>query len=468
MYAINFEHIGAKVLEYIKLNPVERRDYRKERGITTGDFFEGLRPVLVKDKDQLCPGEVQDVLGISRCMFIRKNKKGYWGERKNRMGVDASRVNQIIEEQANLISVSEFYHMLQSEMWYAGKERFRKEFGHLYESGLNGQTQYLNLKNSLKAMHWLRRRKDVVENWKTLYDLNRESGLNLSVVGVYRHYNPMIEIGELKVEVVGKYDSDGKKIGFERKIPLSEYKRVLEVEKRTVITNQVGVTTTQIASIMDLHRDTVGRWVKAAVDCGVVKPLKHTYSKNRGMYDNYLLDPQDADLFIERKLSGYRALIRTKQEEMFLSGNIDPNPIPHIHVVRRSVERKLWGRTAQGCNRSFDILLQLYGPFIFDGVMDSLTGVRPEDKRAVITYALHEAILQTDSRTVREDIVPMVLSIAKQRQKEEAASFMSGDKGWNNPDNGTLVGILNDEGAFSTLRKKNGRYIVPISESVFA
>jgi DNA-binding CsgD family transcriptional regulator len=296
---------GRKSLDYLLLSPDERINYRVERGISLKEWYGSLAPEPfegeVKRKD-LCR-----LLGISPEKFYTLDKKGYFGKTRlkaNRRLIKSERANEILRKQAYLVPVSLLYKAEKRERWYMSRVKFDIRYRKLYESVAGKKQRFVTVVNAARIIHEGRARHAMIEEWPTLHDLNRESGLNLSPEAFLYRYRRLRKQGRVKLASVNVYG--GRPIkgfgGREYKLAPHEYRRMLAIEKKQAKALMIGLTAPEIAKRMGISLPNVEAYIKIGRELGLLHP-HDLIGHSAGGYGRFVLWPGEAELLVNGELN---------------------------------------------------------------------------------------------------------------------------------------------------------------------
>jgi len=195
--------------------------------------------------------------------------------------------------------------MLKREKRYFNKKSFNDSFIKYFEYPLGENTPFVSLKNSVRILGRMKKRKAMIEKWHTLEDLNKNSGLNLSEVQRVARYGKMKKRGEIRLSRVNVYGGRRLMIGFggsQYKLCPFEYDRMLEIEKRTARALEEGVDTAYLSEKLGVGTTFVGQCIKIGKEFGLLHPFNVT-NIPFGIPDRYLIPRKEAESWIRGELN---------------------------------------------------------------------------------------------------------------------------------------------------------------------
>lgn len=445
---------ATKALEYLLLNPSERINYRAERGISIKQWYESFKPEPIQGRF-ISFQKVCDTLGLERSRFFKLKKQRFFGEtkkifkEKGKGYVKVSELNRIIEKESMLIPVSELLELIEKEKWYMKRGLFDKTFGKCYKNELDERKQYVNISNAARIVYELKKRKEKIENWPTLEDLNKES-FELSEDSKYQHYGLMINGGKLKVIKIGRYDPKGNFLrGYQYKMPPEDYHRVLEIERNTKRALESGITTAKIAKIMGLKTNTIATKIRYGEKVGSLHPIRLCYDSEGFNGYKYALTFEEASLLIERKIKiPDRETLKKREQRRILFRNYNNIPPLNIQNVSKGIEWELWQKIRKSDNNAFNILLKLYEPLLNEVASNYvIPWTSQEERKNLLISALFEIVQEYSiRRTKRGDVINLATKKIKERwRKEEAPSWASLDAKLGPDGEDTFLNLLDNQ-----------------------
>ncbi|MEM4755993.1 MAG: hypothetical protein QW594_02575 [Candidatus Woesearchaeota archaeon] len=192
---------------------------------------------------------------------------------------------------------------LTKKTFYLGRRYFDKLYHQFYVSLPGIKSRFLMLADAVRIAAELHLRREKIEEWKTLEDLAKESGIHKSGDALQWRYRQMILNGELVVEqvVLRPAAGEGKPAlkgftGSVYKIPPNIYNKVLSIEKKRMLLLDQGYTLNDIAKMYHLSRSAVCRRITIAERLGLVRKIYLPYEQF-----HYIIKKKDA----ERLFQGY-------------------------------------------------------------------------------------------------------------------------------------------------------------------
>ena len=308
-----YDFQAKQALSYLLKTPKEKRVYLAGKGSSKQEFWDSFKPEPL-DSEEISRTQVCRALEITHGKFSKLEEKGYFGKTKKepskegkggtRKYVNAHRIEEILTEFAYMIPVSLFHNLLRENQWYFNRGSFDKKFRDYFENPINKKRQYVHLKNAAKIVGKLKKRKNMVENWHTLNDLNKDSGLNLPFQRMNYRYREMQKRREIRLTKVNIYG--GRSIagfgGWEYKLCPYEYNRMLEVERKNADALENGVTTAEIAKQLGISVTNVGMYIKVGKELGILHPFDVISFPGRGN-SRHVLPKDEVRLWVRGKLN---------------------------------------------------------------------------------------------------------------------------------------------------------------------
>lgn len=330
-------------LDYLKLNPEEKIRWREERNLTLAEWYRSFKVQKPFEEDV----KPTDLLGwfAGQYKLYSLIEKGAFGEKKTdprngRITLDKDAVNARLEEAARLVPVNAIINKKQSNdnEWLVTRRYLDDEFeDDTYVQYLSSQERYVSILDAAKITTHLRERRAMITDWKTIYDLNKESGVNFPPKAASDRYHRLHKEGKFQIVRVSMFDVS-KKQGFHgvaTKIPPRDYERILEEEKKFGRILKTHLTSRAIAEKYGVRMKRLGHSITIAEKRGLIKPVYVDSPYHQGK--QRLLSPEDA--------------------ELIASGELDLRPLETIHrekeLYRRILERK--GATTKDLAELLDI-----------------------------------------------------------------------------------------------------------------
>ncbi len=426
---------GTKALEYLLLNASGRINYRVERGISLQQWYESFRPEPIQEGERT-NRQVYSLLEICEAAFYDLRKKGYFGEAPMRGDkVEVSVLNKILERESQLMPVSALREISRQQQWHMNRSTFDRLFKKYYERGLDQKNQYVSINNAAKIIYEARRRKTIIEEWPTLTDLFRNSGLNLSEAGMRAYFGPRIRKGEIP-HVTTTIDSQGRHTWRLYKIPPDAYEEILAIEREKANNAKTGISTSQMSKIKGITPNSVRHIIKGGIRLGLLHPLEGI---GPGIAQSYLLNPEEARLVISGQIHYLGTIIRKEQQKLMLE-QLYPNiRIPHI-------AEEVWHRVKSGDQQAFSILLGFYEPIIAQEANNPVFGMTKEERLMILYTCFYEMIMESSIFPSNGKVIRTLKEKLNQRKREEAPSWFSLDARLHDDSEVTKLDFLDSEG----------------------
>ena len=305
---MNENPFAVEALDYLKLNAEEKIRWREERDLTLGDWFRSFKAKVTYEEDPK-PPQLSDMFGTPFKLY-RLIHESTFGEPiinpdNGRITLDKTIINAHLEDAGRLVPVNDIISLKQSNNneWLVTRRYLDDEFQtETYVRFLNGKERYVSLVDAAKITKHLRKRRSRITEWKTMDDLNAESGLNFPRKAAADRYHRMNKAGKLGMHRVSIFDVDRKQ-GFHgsvTKIPPWDYKRVLAEDKKLARILQTHLSSRQIAKKYGIPVKGLGNKVSIAEERQLIKPVYVETPKGGSM--RRLLTPEDADLIVSDEL----------------------------------------------------------------------------------------------------------------------------------------------------------------------
>lgn len=295
---VRYNPSAKKAFDYLWMNPMQKRGYLQQLGVSKREFLESFKTPKIY-REELTVPEVMEMLGICSRTFAQLNEVGFFGEvrdnpetTRGRMPrlVSSDRVEGILNFLASMIPVSHFRELYKGEKYYYCKRSFNEEFIKYFEYPLGDNSPMVSLKNAARIIGKMRRRKAMFEEWHTLEDLSRDSGLNLSDFSLSRRYGRMVREGKLRLRRINGVD----------KLCPYEYARMLEIETRDAKELEKLVDTHYIARRLKIGDNACGAMIKIGSELGFLHPSDFSL---RDEIDRYFIPRDEAESWIDGKLN---------------------------------------------------------------------------------------------------------------------------------------------------------------------
>ncbi len=282
-----------QIIDYLFASREERKTMFN--GMSLQKAYENLAPSPIKE-DEILTTDVCSRIKISKNKFIELNKEGYWGKTRKgkpkdgsggiRVYVKTSKFYEILNQEAYLIPTHLFFEKMEKEQWHIGRRHFDDSFKHLYESVARKKEKRISVVNAAKIVCYMKRRKAKIEDWKTLEDLNKESGLNLEIDSLRHRYRKLHKLGLIqyyKVKTPGKRPIKGFE-GSCTKLSPPTYRRRLKIEKEFAEIRKNAYSSSNISKKMGITKGSVSIMMKIGTELGLLHGV------------NLSLDPTNEDL----------------------------------------------------------------------------------------------------------------------------------------------------------------------------
>ncbi len=305
---------AARALDYLLLSPDEKINYRAERNISLKTLYETFRAKNL-ERSSYGIAEAAQILGMHKDKIKKMVKAGelevsdFKGGKKL---ISAAQITDLLERQARLVPIPEFYKLIEDGMFYIHEKLFDKTFGKYYELSFNKKVRYVSIASAAKILSELRKRKDIIENWPTREEVLNDTRIDITLTRLRK----LMEEGELKSVLVG-YSKEGTPNKNYRICPLS-LERFVSEERKRIEHFESGVTTNQMAEELGVTRHEIGRKIRVANELGL-------FSSEKVSADGkirYLLAPEIASLLIGRRLvipsSGLKTIRIKRRNERVL------------------------------------------------------------------------------------------------------------------------------------------------------
>ncbi len=295
-----------KSLEYLLLSAEDRMKWRVNNSISLLEWYKSLAPEPLEG-EWMAMDDACEAIGMTRMKFFPLDKKSYFGKTSldgRKKMISTVRVNELRKQEAYLVPVAALCQASERERWYMGRVFIDQLFKKLYTSVADKRQRFVTIGNAARIIHHGRKRRAMIEEWKTLHDLNKESGLNLPDDRLMYRYREMKKQGKVTLASVNVYG--GRPIkgfgGHEYKLSPHEYKRMLVIEKANVKAIKIGLTPPQIAKQMGISLPNVEQYIQIGAELGFLQPFEIASNTKTG-YKRFVLWPHDAERVISGELN---------------------------------------------------------------------------------------------------------------------------------------------------------------------
>ncbi len=307
---------ASAALEYLMLGPDERINYRVEKGITLKEWYNGFTAPRLPN--QVIPSmDVARMFGQTRNSWTRFVKSGLFGEPRKegkRNYFEAQKVQKVLDTCAKLVPNGAFEEVYEDKKWYLSLHIYGHLFRHLFQKFPVRRGSGVSIGDAAKITKEIRERKDKIDNWRSLDELQDELGWNLSYRGLITRVTKMHERGELQWDKAPKYEN-GEMVRANRYvIHPAEFDRVVKREREIAELAKTAVTSTELGKRLGLHR-TYAATIMANGEClGLFEriPLHHDQSSGGHWYG---VTPEIADAIVDGELSLYRSSLAEKSSK---------------------------------------------------------------------------------------------------------------------------------------------------------
>ena len=271
-----------ELFDYLRLNVTDRAIHKSSRNITLKEIFDrsyndGL--ARIPDSEMLSYSQISSLLGVVEPVAKRYASKGFFGDSTvegfGRKFYSRDKVLEFFKGRCNRISRRQFQDVLGD--YHLSQETFDNLYG-----GYSDPMVGFSASASARVFKELRKRKRIIEEWKTFKDLSLALGGQPSPHNLFRHYRGQIEEGVIPTVKSVKF--------LEHRIPPEHYDRMLREQKSRL--SKLSVR--EISDVSGLCPTTVRNGIVRLRESGVLVPRD-------GFNGGYLLTPRLALLVVNNR-----------------------------------------------------------------------------------------------------------------------------------------------------------------------